>query len=147
MNGPLTYAIENDLGADEFIDLLKRSTLAERRPVKERARIETMVKNADLIVTARDGAGRLVGVSRCLTDFAFCCYCADLAVDSACQGQGIGARLIEESKRAAGDYAHFFLLSAPGAVGFYEKIGMTRHSACFERTDWIRVAEEGGDGA
>lgn len=147
MNGPLTFAIENNLGANEFIDILKRSTLAERRPVKERARIETMVKNADLIVTARDGAGRLVGVSRCLTDFSFCCYCSDLAVDAACQGQGIGARLIEESKRAGGDQAHFFLLSAPAAVGFYEKIGMTRHPACFERADWIRFADEGGDGA
>lgn len=147
MNEPLAFSVENDLGADEFIDLLKRSTLAERRPVEERARMETMLKNANLIVTARDASGLLVGVSRCLTDFSFCCYCADLAVDAARQGQGIGARLIEESKRAAGGYAHFFLLSAPAAVGFYEKIGMTRHPACFERTDWIRFAGEGGDGA
>lgn len=146
MSESIVYAVENDLIADEFIDVLRRSTLAERRPVNERARMETMLKNANLIVTARDGAGLLVGVSRCLTDFSFCCYCADLAVDAACQGQGVGARLIEESKRAAGDLAHFFLLSAPAAVGFYEKIGMKRHPACFERTDWKRFAGEGGDG-
>lgn len=141
----ISYAVENDLGAEEFIDVLKRSTLAERRPVRERARIETMLENANLIVTARTEAGLLVGVSRCLTDFAFCCYCSDLAVDAACQGHGIGERLIEESKAAAGDRAHFFLLSAPKAVGFYEKIGMTRHPDCFERTDWKRFADEGGD--
>lgn len=147
MSTGYAYAIENDLAVEEFIDVLKRSSLAERRPVKERGRMAAMLKHANLIVTARNGEGVLVGVSRCLTDFSFCCYCADLAVDAACQGEGVGARLIEESKAAAGEYAHFFLLSAPKAVGFYEKIGMTRHPACFERTDWKRFASEGGDGA
>lgn len=143
MTVEIAYAVENGLGADEFIDILKRSGLAERRPVNQRARIEGMLEHANLIVTARNRDRLLVGVSRCLTDFAFCCYCADLAVDAACQGQGIGVRLIEESKTAASEYAHFFLLSAPGAVSFYEKIGMTRHPNCFERTDWNRL---GGDG-
>lgn len=147
MSVEITYAVENDLGADEFIDVLKRSTLAERRPVDERWRIGKMLSHANVIVTARDRDGRLVGVSRCLTDFAFCCYCADLAVDGAYQGKGIGVRLIEESAAAAGEYAHFFLLSAPGAVGFYEKIGMIRHPACFERIDWNRFGGESGDDA
>lgn len=134
----ILYAVENDLGADEFIGVLERSGLAERRPVAERGRIETMLRHANLIVTARDADGVLVGVSRCLTDFSFCCYCSDLAVDAACQGQGVGERLVEVSAAEAGDYAHFFLLSAPGAVGFYERIGMTRHPAAFERPGWKR---------
>lgn len=138
MTEAVFYRCETDLGADEFIDVLVRSTLAERRPVRERARIETMLRNADLIVTARTEAGALVGVSRCLTDFSFCCYCSDLAVDAAYQKRGVGERLIEESARAAGEYAHFILLSAPKAVGFYERIGMVRHPAAFERTDWKR---------
>lgn len=141
MSETIRYQIEPDLRAEEFIDILKRSTLAERRPVRERARIETMLKNANLIVTARTKKGDLVGVSRCLTDFAFACYCSDLAVDAACQGRGIGRRLVEESARAAGEYAHFILLSAPRAVGFYEKIGMVRHPAAFERTEWKRFGE------
>ncbi|MEE2689939.1 MAG: GNAT family N-acetyltransferase [Pseudomonadota bacterium] len=136
------YAVENDLWADEFIDLLLRSTLAERRPVKERARIETMLKHANLIVTARDGEGRLIGVSRCVTDFSFCCYCSDLAVDQAWQGKGVGQRLLDESAAAAGPYAHFFLISAPKAVGFYEKIGMRRLGTAFERADWKRFADQ-----
>lgn len=138
----ISYAREQDLSADEFIDVLKRSTLAERRPVNERRRIETMLENADLIVTARDENGLIVGVSRCVTDFSFCCYCSDLAVDVAFQGRGIGERLIEESAALAGEYAHFFLISAPKAVGFYEKIGMVRHPACFERRGWKRFADE-----
>ena len=140
MSATITYRVETGLGADEFIDVLKRSTLAERRPVNERARVETMLKHANLVVAARDETGRLVGVARCLTDFSFCCYCADLAVDVAFQRHGIGERLIAESAKAAGEFAHFILLSAPKAVGFYEKIGMVRHPAAFERTDWKRFA-------
>lgn len=134
----ITYSVEPGLSADEFISVLKRSTLAERRPVNERARIETMLRNANLIVTARDETGVLVGVSRCVTDFAFCCYCSDLAVDEACQGRGIGRRLLDESRKAAGPYAHFLLLSAPKAENFYEKIGMRRFPACFDFEDWKR---------
>ncbi len=134
----ILYAVEQSLSADEFISVLKRSTLAERRPVEERARIETMLRNANLIVTARNEARLLVGVSRCITDFAFCCYCSDLAVDEAYQGKGIGVRLIEESRKAAGPYAHFLLLSAPKAEGFYEKIGMRRYPACFDWPEWKR---------
>lgn len=137
----IRYAIENDLKADEFIDVLQRSGLAERRPVAERDRIEAMLSHANLIVTARNEEGLLVGVSRCLTDFAFCCYCSDLAVDAAYQKQGIGEKLLEESAAEAGEYAHFFLMSAPKAEQFYEKIGMTRHKATFERPGWKRFRD------
>jgi GNAT superfamily N-acetyltransferase len=139
----IRYQREDDLGADEFIDVLERSTLAERRPVKERDRIEKMLAYANLIVTARSDDGLLVGVSRCLTDFAFCCYCSDLAVDAAYQGKGIGARLLDVSAAEAGEPADFFLLSAPKAVGFYERIGMTRHMAAFVRPGRKRFCEPG----
>lgn len=142
MTDQFTCAIEPGLSADEFIDVLKRSTLAERRPVNERARIEKMLKNADLIVTARDENGRLIGVSRCVTDFSFCCYCSDLAVDTAQQGKGVGRRLIKESAKAAGDHAHFILLSAPGAVSYYEHIGMRRLDVAFDWPNWKRFSDD-----
>ena len=56
----LTYRLEPELGADEFIDLLVRSTLAERRPVDDPETIRGMLRHADLILTARV-EGRLVG--------------------------------------------------------------------------------------
>jgi len=140
MTAAVTYVVEPGLGADEFIDVLTRSTLAVRRPVNERARIERMLANADVIVTARD-AGRIIGVSRCVTDFSFCCYCSDLAVDKAYQGRGVGKRLLDESAKAAGDYAHFILLAAPGAVSYYEHIGMRRLDIAFDRPDWKRFAD------
>ena len=76
----IIYKTEPDLSADEFIDVLVRSTLAERRPVHDRAVIEGMLRKADVIVTARV-EGLLVGVSRAITDFNFCTYLADLAVE------------------------------------------------------------------
>jgi hypothetical protein len=43
----ITYAVEPDLGPEEFIDVLVRSTLAERRPVRDLDRIERMLRQAD----------------------------------------------------------------------------------------------------
>lgn len=122
----IQYAVENDLDRDEFIDVLRRSTLAERRPVDEPERIDKMLQFANLIVTARDRSNDnlLVGISRCLTDFAFCCYCSDLAVDVAYQKGGIGRRLLEESESHAGDCGLFFLHAAPTARPYYPHIGM-----------------------
>jgi ribosomal protein S18 acetylase RimI-like enzyme len=95
-----------------------------------------------LIITARTAAGALIGVSRCITDFSFCCYCSDLAVDKQWQGRGIGRRLLDESAKAAGEYAHFLLLSAPGAISYYEQIGMRRLDVAFDRPDWKRFDDE-----
>ena len=69
---PISYALEPDLSAEEFRTVLIASTLAQRRPVDDPARLDTMLRNADLIVTARDD-GRLVGISRAITDFSYCC--------------------------------------------------------------------------
>ena len=83
-----TYQTEPNLSPAEFIDVLVRSTLAERHPVQDAEIIRAMLANADVIVTARlDG---LIGVSRALTDFAYCTYLSDLAVDRAHQRQGVG---------------------------------------------------------
>ncbi|MCC8431593.1 GNAT family N-acetyltransferase [Reyranella aquatilis] len=123
------YAREDDLGADEYIDVVAKSGL--NRPIGDRPRIERMLKQANLILTARQD-GRLVGFARSLTDFCFCCYLSDLAVDSACQGQGIGKRLIEMTRtEAGGANTTTLLLSAPTAMTFYEGIRMPKADNCF----------------
>ena len=98
----ISYAVEDGLEADEFVDILKRSGLDKRRPVDKPDVIRAMVENAGLTVTARDENGRLVGVARSVTDFAYCCYLSDLAVDRDCQRQGIGKELMARAKAAAG---------------------------------------------
>ncbi len=125
----IIYKIEQTLNPSEFIDVLVRSTLSERRPANDLERIKEMCENANLVVTARE-SGKLIGVARSITDFAYCIYLSDLAVDKNYQKKGIGKRLIEETKKAA-PKAMLILLSAPAAVDYYPKIGMTRHNNCF----------------
>ncbi len=127
---PTTYALEPDLSVQEFREILVVSTLAERRPVNDLKRLEQMLRRADIIVTARDGE-RLVGVSRAISDFSYCCYLSDLAVDVAYQHQGIGKRLIEETRTSAGECAMLILLAAPSAETYYPKIGMQQVTSCW----------------
>ncbi|AEE47963.1 GNAT family N-acetyltransferase [Haliscomenobacter hydrossis] len=125
----LTYQIENNLSVAEFQAVLLASTLGERRPIDQPERLQKMLEHANLIVTAR-ADGKLVGISRALTDFAFCTYLSDLAVDEEYQHQGIGTELIRQTKLASPE-AKLILLSAPKATGYYPKIGMTRHEHCY----------------
>ena len=127
----VTYRLEPDLSADEFIDCLVRSTLAERRPVGNRETIDGMLRNADVIFTARSSEGLLLGVSRAISDFHYCTYLSDLAVDQAFQGQGIGQVLIERTHEAAGRGTMLLLLSAPAAESYYPHIGMTAHRSAW----------------
>jgi len=124
----ISYALEPDLVATEFIDVLVRSTLAERRPIDDLPRIRAMLEHAQIIVTAR-ADGRLVGISRAVTDFAYCVYLSDLAVDEAFQRQGIGRELIRRTHEAAGPSTRLILVAAPKAVGYYPHIGMERHDS------------------
>lgn len=126
----VTYRLEPELGAEEFIDLLERSTLAERRPVDDPETIRGMLLHADLILTVRS-EGRLVGISRAITDFSYCTYLSDLAVDEAYQGRGIGRELIRRTHEAAGLQTMLILLAAPKARGYYPHVGMTQHDSCW----------------
>ncbi len=128
----ITYQTEPELSVDEFIDVLKRSTLAERRPVLDLPRIGQMLRNADVIVTARYES-LLVGVSRAISDFVYCTYLSDLAVDAVFQKQGIGRELIERTHAAAGLATRLILISAPNSRSFYPHIGMIPHDSCWMR--------------
>jgi ribosomal protein S18 acetylase RimI-like enzyme len=127
----IVYAVEPDLSPQAFRDILVASTLSERRPVDDSERLDRMLRHADIIVTARDGE-RLVGISRAITDFAYCCYLSDLAVDVAYQHQGIGKRLIDETRIRAGECTTLVLVSAPAAETYYPKIGLRQRPSCWE---------------
>jgi GNAT superfamily N-acetyltransferase len=125
----ITYQIEEKIGIEEFTQVLINSTLGERRPINEPERIMGMLQHANLIATARDN-GKLIGVSRSLTDFAFCTYLSDLAVDENYQKKGIGKELIRLTKEHT-PQATLILLAAPKAVGYYPKIGMKQWEQCY----------------
>ena len=126
----VVYQLEPELTAAEFIGLLRKTSLGERRPLDDAPRVSRMLQDADLILTARlDGA--LVGLSRAITDYSYCTYLSDLAVDEAFQGQGIGRELIRLTHEAAGMQTMLVLLAAPAARTYYPHIGMTQHDSCW----------------
>lgn len=95
----ITYTIENTLNPEEFMQVLKESGLAERRPVDDTPRIITMLKNSNLIITARIDK-KLIGVARSITDYGYATYLSDLAVSKEYQMLGIGKELIRYTKKA-----------------------------------------------
>ena len=115
---------------EDVLDVLARSGLDERRPVADVPRLQAALDATDLLVTARR-SGRLVGFARSVTDFAWACYLADLAVVRELQGQGVGRRLVDATRQALHPTCLFMLLSAPAAMGFYEGLGLARHPAAF----------------
>ena len=125
----IEYHIEEQLSAQEFQSILVASTLGKRRPVNDIDRLEQMLLQADLIITARL-EDTLIGVARSISDFAYCTYLSDLAVDADYQKRGIGRELIRRTKLAA-PQAKLILLSAPAAIPYYPRIGMTKFEHCF----------------
>jgi len=126
----IIYRSDRKLSVSEFADVLGRTSLGERRPLADHNRLQLMLDHGNVLITAWDNE-KLVGVSRALTDFSFCCYLSDLAVDESYQRQGIGKRLIDETHRVAGYDTTLILLAAPAAREYYPKIGMERFSDCF----------------
>lgn len=127
----IEYSLEPQLSVEEFVAVLQRSTLAERRPVGDASTVGGMLAHADVIVTARDSQGLLVGVSRAITDFSYCTYLSDLAVDVTFQRRGIGRELIRRTHLAAGLKTSLILLAAPKAESYYPHIGMQHHHSCW----------------
>lgn len=126
----ITYATTRRLTPTEFIDVLTRSTLGERRPIADPEAIAGMVANADLTVTAWDD-DLCVGVARSVTDFTYCCYLSDLAVDTAYQRQGIGVELMARTQAQLGPRCNLILLAAPAAADYYGRVGFDPHPRCW----------------
>jgi predicted N-acetyltransferase YhbS len=82
-----------------------------------------MLAHASLTITAWQG-NLLVGISRCISDFAWTTYLADLAVRVSHQRRGIGKELIRRTQAAAAQ-AKLLLLAAPAAQAYYPHIGFS----------------------
>ena len=89
-----------------------------------------MLQHANLLATAWDGP-QLIGVARGLTDFSYCCYLSDLAVDKTYQHRGIGRELVEIVRQQIKPACKIILLAAPAATEYYAKIGFTSHPSAW----------------
>ncbi len=121
----IIYKVNVPVTTDQFIDLLRQSTLGERRPIHDRDCMEGMVNNSNLMVTAwSDGA--LVGIARSMTDFHYACYISDLAVHREYQKTGIGKNLLAVTQGELGPKCKLILVAAPAANSYYEHLGFEK---------------------
>jgi ribosomal protein S18 acetylase RimI-like enzyme len=132
----ILYTLNPNITSKQFIEVLKNSTLGERRPIDNMKTIEGMLEHADIIVTATMGE-KVVGIARAVTDFHYCCYLSDLAVDVAYQHHGIGKKLILKVQEQLQKNCKLILLSAPAATEYYPKIGFTQHHSA-----WVLSKED-----
>jgi len=126
----IEYKVNAAISAQQFIELLRASTLAERRPVDDQDCMAGMVANSNLMVTAWDGDS-LVGIARSMTDFNYACYLSDLAVHKSYQQRGIGRQLQIITRRQLGAKCSLILAAAPAANSYYEHIGFTHNPRCW----------------
>lgn len=126
----ITYQQELSLTAAEYVSVLSRTTMRDKRPLANTARIQGMLDGANFIVTARENDA-VIGLARCITDFAWIAYCAELAVAETHQGLGVGQKLIEVAKALLGPQIGLSLIAEPEAEGFYRRVGMKQYAAFF----------------
>jgi GNAT superfamily N-acetyltransferase len=114
---------------EELAELFESSGI--QRPHRDAERLARMLESSNLVIAARV-ADRLVGIARCLTDFSWCCYVADLAVSRDRQRSGIGRQLLAEVQAAVGDECTVLLNAGPGAESYYPHIGFERVASAWK---------------
>lgn len=124
----INYSDDLKQNAKDIAEVFKNSGI--RRPYDDLERIQRMIDHADIIISAwKDG--KMIGVARAITDFSYCCYLSDLAVDQNYQKLGIGKELVQQLQTKIGDECSLVLLSAPGAMDYYPQIGFNKADNAF----------------
>jgi predicted N-acetyltransferase YhbS len=124
----IVFKINTPLRSKEVSDVFKSSGI--KRPADDLDRIQRMIDNADVNISAWDG-DKLVGIARAITDFTYCCYLSDLAVSKEYQKTGIGTELVERLRDHLGEEVSLLLLSAPTAMEYYPRIGFEKSEKAF----------------
>lgn len=132
----IEYKINIPITAEQFIALLRTSTLAERRPIDDQECMEGMIANSNLTVSAWHN-GELIGLARSVTDFHYVCYLSDLAVSKDHQKLGIGKQLQALTQEQLGPKCKLILIAAPAANQYYKHIGFTHNPRC-----WVLERDE-----
>jgi len=119
----ITYRNNKDVKLEDVIRVFRNSGIT--RPTDQPKRIQDMIRYSDILLTAWLG-DRMIGVARALTDWSFCCYLSDLAVDKDVQKSGIGRELIARVREEIGEGVSLILLAAPSAMEYYPKVGFEK---------------------
>lgn len=119
----IQFRINEKLHAKDVISVFRSSGIV--RPVDDEKRIQSMLDNSNLVVSAWNGA-ELIALARSVTDYAYCCYLSDIAVKKEHQKFGIGRTLIELTQEAIGEETMLLFLSNITALEFHPKKGFEK---------------------
>ncbi|MEH7332986.1 GNAT family N-acetyltransferase [Neobacillus drentensis] len=119
----ITYKINTAISPEDLSAVFKASGI--NRPAEDLQRLQRMIDHADILITAWVNE-KLIGIARALTDFSYCCYLSDLAVDKEYQKTGIGKELVRLVQEQIGEEATLILLASPVAMEYYPKIGFEK---------------------
>lgn len=122
MKNSISYEINKTISTDQYIALLKKCSLGERRPIHDNSAIQSMLDHANLTASAWYEE-KLIGIARCWTDYAYVTYLSDLAVNEDFQGKGIGTELIRSVQSQILPSCRILLFAAPTANDYYPKLG------------------------
>lgn len=117
------YEESKTISASELAEVFRQSGI--RRPVEDLSRLQKMLDQADITITAWEG-NKLVGIARAITDFSYCCYLSDLAVHRDFQKKGIGRELVQRVQEKVGEEISLILLASPIAMEYYPRIGFQK---------------------
>jgi len=126
----IEYKINEPITSEQFVGLLEKSSLADRRPIHNSECMEGVVKNSNLVVSAWHGH-ELIGVARSVTDFHYACYLSDLAVDQKYQKNGVGKILLSLTQEQLNEECKLILVAAPDANSYYEHLGFENNPRCW----------------
>lgn len=119
----IQFRINEKLNAKDVIAVFKSSGI--NRPVEDEERIQAMLDNSNLVVSAWNGS-ELIALARSVTDYTYCCYLSDIAVKKEHQKFGIGRTLIELTQETIGEETMLLFLSNITPLEFHPKEGFEK---------------------
>ena len=119
----IIYKSNETITAEQLSQVFRTSGI--KRPVDDLPRLQKMLDNGDILITAWDD-DQIVGIARSITDYSYCCYLSDLAVNKSYQSLGIGKELVRQTQQQISEEVALILLSSPIAMEFYPRIGFQK---------------------
>ena len=121
----IVYAVQDELQHHEVKSLWSTSGFLQYNPDFDWAQLPKLLDHSDIIVTARHD-GRLIGMTRAVTDFYLYCGLIDIMVDENFARHGIGRELARRTRDAAGKHVWLVALANDAVAEFYKRSGFSR---------------------
>ena len=91
-------------------------------------RMKQSLANCDIVVSARNDAGELVGIARTLTDHAIDTKILDMVVAPEYQREGIGQAMMKKIESLAKKGTSIYFETEPKNFGFAKKCGYKKRT-------------------